>query len=166
MQLSKLWGRGNDHRSEDPRQLLRTVILASDLLDAFMTVNEGEIDAYLLRREVARGRDAAPSTYDDYRRRSNGGGGHRHRRRHRRATDGGNGPDLCTEILCQAVCLGWSRCDPSIAVDAGRNSHAILHRLECLRRRRGRLPDTDDDYNDVNGAGAVSYTHLTLPTKA
>jgi len=58
MQMSKLWGRGNDRRSADPRHFVGVVTLASDLLDAFMTVNEHEMERHrriLLRRTTGRG---------------------------------------------------------------------------------------------------------------
>jgi hypothetical protein len=144
MLMSKLWGRGNDHRAEDPRQFLRVVTLASDLLEGFMTLNENEIDAFLLRGSGSAG-DCGTPPNDDRRLRPP--------RRHPRGDVIGHRdrmPDLCTEILCQAVVLGWSRCDPAVAGGApARNSQAILERLEGTCRGRGRLRD--------DGAGVVTF---------
>ncbi|KAL3763328.1 hypothetical protein ACHAW5_007720 [Stephanodiscus triporus] len=153
MLMSKLWGRGNDHRSEDPHQFLRVVTLANDLLDRFMTLNENEIDG-ALRKSGSESSDA-PSN-DDRR--------HPHRRVRRDAIGHHDDrtPDLCTEILCQAVALGWSRCNPEIAIDAARNSQAILERLEGIRRGRGRLRDDADvtfDTRDVTPTKFL-YNHV------
>ena len=154
MLMSKLWGRGNDHRAEDPRELLGVVTLASDLLDRFMTANENEIDVFLRGPAGSAGDGTPPS--DDRRPRPP-------RRHHHR---GGRGPDLCTEILCQAVALGWSRCDPAIAGGAARNAHAMLERLEGVCRNRARLRDDDDDDDDDAGGVVVTFdVRDVMPTR-
>ena len=104
------------------------VTLANDLLDRFMTLNENEINGTL--RKLGSESSDTPSS-DDRR--------HPHRRVQRDTIRHHDDrmPDLCTEILCQAIAVGWSRCKPEIAIDAVRNSQAILECLEGICRGRG-----------------------------
>jgi len=135
MLTSKLWGRGHDHRSEDPRQFVEVVSLANALLDRILTMNKNEIDTILLQQKsLANANNGMCNdviTNQSF---------HRHHSQKER---------LSTEILCQTVTLGWSRCEPTIAIDAARNSQTILECLEdiCRKRRQWRGDNASVTYN-------------------
>jgi len=121
MLMSKLWGR-KDHGS-DKMKLCQFVSLANDLVVKVLMIRKNEIDNVIEESKSATSLNEPD--YDTKQRSTKPTGLNRP-----------HGESLNTEVLCQTVALGWSRCDPEIAADAARNAQAIFDMLEdiCFRR--------------------------------
>ena len=107
MDLSKLWGRNRQSVSTSPEQLCRAVLLANDLVAKILSIRENELDNVEVDCTVTK-----DSRHDNKKRKFQ------------------TARKLTTELLVQTVALGFSRCDPKIAVDAAHKAQELLDRLE------------------------------------
>ena len=107
MDLSKLWGRNRQSVSTSPEQLYRAVLLANDLVAKILSIRESELDNVEVDHTLTK-----DTRHDNKKRKFQ------------------TARKLTTEHLVQTVALGFSRCDPKIAVDAARKAQELLDRLE------------------------------------
>jgi len=150
MLMSKLWGKRMD-RGLDQMQLCRIVSLANDLLMKVLLARQEEID-YAMEQYEGQASGNEPD-YDA---------------NHKKTRQWGGIERENTEILCQTVALGWSRCDPKIATDAARNAQAILDTLEDICFKRAKLNDNtltgkksaSFDLTDVMSSTSKLYNHV------
>lgn len=125
MLMSKMWGRKNHNSNHQHKRLVddrmqiiyKLVSLSNELLDKALSVKKLEVDSLLEKYNI----DTTISSSNIQKER----GRAKFRDEH-----------LNTEILCQSVALGWSRCDPKVAPNAAINAQSVLERLEdiCIRR--------------------------------
>ncbi|KAL7454226.1 hypothetical protein ACHAWC_005850, partial [Mediolabrus comicus] len=109
MDLSKLWGRNRQSVSTSPEQLYRAVLLANGLVAKILSVRESELDNVEVDRTLTK-----DTRHDNKKRKFQ------------------TARKLTTELLVQTVALGFSRCDPKIAVDAAHKAQQLLDRLEGI----------------------------------
>ena len=138
MLMSKLWGK--NYRAE-PKQLVTFVSLANELLLKVLLLRKTELD------------DLFPNQKGD----GNDGGFYQDKTQKKEGHPRSKGAKrlLNTGILCQAVSLGLSRCDPKIAPDAAIKAQTILEELEGIFSRR-RLADKNTN-NSQHKSSALSF---------
>ena len=154
MLMSKLWStkqprtrkkyQHNHHHSSDQMQMFKFVSLSNDLLKKTLLIKEKEIDAVFLIE--SNNNDDSASTNS--------------KKPPRMVRQSGS--QLNTEILCQTVALGWSRCDQKLANNAALKSQSILEQLESICSKRACLePGTKVTYtlHDVTPSIRL-YNHV------
>ncbi|KAL7532698.1 hypothetical protein ACHAXR_005288, partial [Thalassiosira sp. AJA248-18] len=123
MLMSKLWGR---HNRAEQSQIYPLVSLSNDLLLKVLSIRKNELDGIFVKESKSTTGDTSFNEgKPDHKQRNFQPRGD-NKKRHN------NMESLNTEILCQTVALGWSRCDPKIVSDAAHNAHAIIDGLEDI----------------------------------
>jgi len=119
----------NKHQSDNDRdemqKLVKLVSLANDLLHKVLQSKKTEIDTLYDKHNLS-SKSVDSKTMNN----------NNNTRWGQKQKD-----YLNTSILCQTVALGWSRCDPHIAIQAGNNANSTLELLEDMCVKRGRLYD-------------------------
>ena len=116
--------RQSDNDRDEMQKLVKLVSLANDLLHKVLQSKKNEIDTLYDKHDLS-SKPVDPKTLND----NNTRWGQKQK------------DYLNTSILCQTVALGWSRCDPNIAIQAGDNANSILELLEDMCVKRSRLYD-------------------------
>jgi len=160
--MAKLWGKrghnGKNHDEYGPDSkmtICRFVSLTNDLLVKVLMSRKNEVDSIL---EELEGDTSLSNELSDH--------GAKIDYSHLK----GGIERQTTEVLCQTVALGWSRCDPTIATDAAHKNQAILDMLEdiCSRRARvndmlhlsGRKKEVSFQLKDVMSPNTKLYNHV------
>ena len=149
MLMSKMWGRKNHNngnhqqkRLDNRMQMYKLVSLSNELLDKVLSMKKLEVDSLLEKHNI----DTTIS-------------GNRQKERGRAKF---RDDYLSTEILCQSVALGWSRCDPNIAPNTAVNAQLVLESLEDICTKRELLQGVSKvsfDMQDVTPSIKL-YNHV------
>jgi pentatricopeptide repeat protein len=121
MEWTKLWGRGRASHQVTPQQIVQGVSLVDDLMNKLLDVIKREVERAVDKSGVARALVPPSPAVTDPKKRA-----------------------LDTEICCQMIALGWSRCDPKCSPkNAAKRAQVILKRLEEITQLYDCLPERD-----------------------
>jgi pentatricopeptide repeat protein len=121
MEWTKLWGRSraSHHSHVTPQQIVRGVSLVDDLMNKLLDVIKQQVERALDRSTgaVKRIKAVPPSPITA------------------RADTDSSKRVLDTEICCQMIALGWSRCDPTYNLSSPKNNDNAAERAQNILER-------------------------------